>query len=173
MTTHFTQQVLPWGKLVKSWATGLDYVNADFTAHPPAVPIADDAGWKLPAMAPTPLVTGSPVTIPAAGSMTAVQFVDALQAAGIHDTVLPSAVRNIVIIQGNESTMVIRLPPRAHLQQSERDLRTDVYAIPEFYNALYTQEDGPERNPIMPSRYPEKMQLHSNRVGEYTLNNCM
>jgi hypothetical protein len=172
MTVHFTQQILAWGKVVKSWATDLDYVNAEFTAHPPAKRIAADARWKLPTMAPAPVSAGDPVEIPAAVSLTAAQFVDTLKAAGISDTILPDAVKHVVLVQGNETTMVVRMPPREYLQQSENDLRTDTYAIPEFYNKLFTQPDAPEVHPLMPITYPDIMKLHSNRVGEYTLNNC-
>ena len=43
MSGPFTKSILSWGRAVKSWATGLDYVNTEFTDHPPSASIPANA----------------------------------------------------------------------------------------------------------------------------------
>jgi hypothetical protein len=172
MTAPFTAEVLTWGRLVKSWATGLDYINNEFNAQPPTgASIPQDAGWALPRLAP--VTVAGDVSIPGAVALTQAEFVARMEAAGIADTALPYTNKNVVIVQGDETTMVIRLPPLVHLQQSETDLMSSGYAIPGFYDDLYAPPGSPAVSAIMPTLYQDKMKLHANRVGDYTLNNCM
>jgi hypothetical protein len=176
MSSAFTSQVLTWGRLVKSWATDLDYINTDFDGQPPTGAIPSGAGWALPALAPVPVAKAGgaePVMIPGAVALTQAEFVARMEAAGIGDTDLPATNRNVVIVQGDETTMVIRLPPRVHLQDSEATLRGSSYAIPGFYDDLFAAPGAPAAAPNMPALFQDKMRLHANRVGDYTLNNCM
>jgi len=178
MPGPFTQEILKWGRAVKSWATGLDYVNTDFPAQPPAPGTTIPAGapWALPHMervqVPPAIGTTSPVWIPGAVALTREQFFDRLQALNIGDANVPSSVKTVVIVQGDDQTWMFRLPARVHLQDSEQTLKTADYSIPWFYDPLYAPPGGTPHRPRSPSTYPEKMVLHANRIGEYTLNNC-
>jgi hypothetical protein len=59
------------------------------------------------------------------------------------------------------------LPPQKMLQSTEDDLLNGThYAMRPFYWALFGKA------PVMPTRPEDIMELHANRIGEYTLNNC-
>jgi len=175
MTVQFTSNVLAWGRLVKSWATGLDYINTAFTGQPPpaTATIPAHASWQLPA--PTPVVKGQPagVTIPLVVTMSIAEFGTLLQGVQITDFTPPSGIQNVVVVQGDDTTMVLRLPAKSFLQQSETDLKIGDYRIPPFYNQLYPLPDGGGvLTAVMPTGYPDKMQLHANRIGDYTMTSC-
>ena len=182
-----------WGQLVKSWATDLDYVSQPFSNQPPrkdwvkqpsklrmALPPAQadvpvsNATWALPAMKPTTVQTskGEPVELPYAVALTADQFTDLLKNAGIRGVVMPDRYDNVIVVQGNDKTMIVRLPPKTELQGSEDDLLNGrLYPIRPFYSAIY---QPPEGAPHLPADDDQAgiMLLHANRIGEYTLNTC-
>ena len=194
--------LLGWGKLIKSWATGLDYVNQPLTAQPPRTawvnatldpPAGTTPGpadvasagqqWELP---PTMAVDvagpgGLVRTLPRAVAMTTEEFYGRLAAAGVTAQVKPAQYTHVIVVQGDRETMVIRLPPKDTLQGSEDDLIAgEPYPIERFYSALYggTSAIVPRMPP--PGAAPAAvanaraaiMELHANRIGEYTLNNC-
>ncbi len=183
MSGPFTKSILSWGRAVKSWATGLDYVNTKFGDHPPSAPIPPDAPWALPAMSPVPVPppagTSDPVAIPNAVALTTPQFVQLMEALKIDDAQIPASVKRIIIVQADEETWIFRLPPKVHLQESEEELKVADYSVPSFYDELYSppkpggayKDPSVNRYPIPPG--PERFRLHANRIGEYTLNNCM
>jgi hypothetical protein len=100
-------------------------------------------------------------------SITAADFQTRVGNAGVTITTMPANYTNVVIVQGNPQTMVLRLPPIDTLQSSEDDLLNGVvYAVPGFYSTLFGG------SPIPPTAPPDIMKLHANRIGEYTLNVC-
>ncbi len=182
-----------WGRLIKSWATHLDYVSqadapqpprdywvnktwpseAGKTPAPATVLDIDAEGnpkpWCLPAGGPVlvPDANGGTVALPFAVAMTAAEFTTRVAAAGVSITTMPPQYTNVIIVQGNVGTMVMRLPPKDTLQGSEDDLLNGTgYPFRDFYSTLY---GGPARPPTDPVGI---MELHANRIGEYTLNNC-
>jgi hypothetical protein len=181
-----------WGRLIKSWATHLDYVtqaaapqpprdywvNTSWGATTPPAPATvldiDSEGnpkpWCLPTGGPVvvPDADGGTVTLPFAVAMTVAEFKTRVGAAGVAITEMPAEYTNVVIVQGNAQTVVMRLPPKDMLQASEDDLLNGpTYPIRAFYSALYGGA------PTMPTDAAGIMELHANRIGEYTLNNCM
>jgi len=182
-----------WGRLIKSWATHLDYVSQAEAPQPPrdywvntswpseagrtpasaTIPDTDADGnpkpWCLPpatALA-VPRADGTSVTLPHAVALTAAEFAAKVAAAGVVVSDLPSKYTHVIILQGSVDTMVIRLPPKDTLQGSEDDLLNGViYPFRPFYTALY---GGP---PHPPTDQAGIMELHANRIGEYTMNNC-
>jgi hypothetical protein len=182
-----------WGQLVKSWATDLDYIDQDFSQQPPrdnwvkppspananstpapATVPADNAAWALPAMNPVTVTAsdGSQVTLPRVVAITAAQFSDLLAKAGVQGVSMPERYKNVVIVQGDDEVMIVRLPPRQELQGSEDDLLNgQVYPVRPFYTELF---EPPEGAPHMPATNDQAaiMLLHANRIGEYTLNTC-
>ncbi|HUB11380.1 MAG TPA: hypothetical protein VMB34_05435 [Acetobacteraceae bacterium] len=171
-----------FGRLVKSWATGLDYVTTAYTAQPPTTAIAADATWALPAMSAIHVAIGgsaTPATISAV-AMTWNTFEGILHNA---NNVLPmgtisnpSNAANVVIVQGDNTTIVLRLPPKLRIQQSEQQLLQpgSQYAIPDFYGDIY-RDPANTANPAkqkLPTDKSGIMQLHANRVGDYSMGLC-
>jgi hypothetical protein len=181
-----------WGRLIKSWATGLDYVSEPNKPQPPrdfwvnktwgaaggpapATTLDTDSEgqrklWCLPQGGPllVPSANGGSVGLPFAVAMTVDEFKTKVAAACVEIKIMPEQYTNVIIVQGNAKTMVMRLPPKDMLQGSEDDLLQSgtEYPLRPFYDKLYPCE----------ANYPEKpsdiMELHANRIGEYTLNNC-
>jgi hypothetical protein len=180
-----------WGRLIKSWATHLDYVsqadapqpprdywvNKTWDAPKPPAPATvldtDSEGspkpWCLPTGGPVvvPAADGGTVNLPFAVAMTVDEFKARVTAASVDITAMPTEYTNVIIVQGSASTLVMRLPPKDMLQGTEDDLLNGgAYQMRPFYSALY---NGPPTPPTDPAGI---MELHANRIGEYTLNNC-
>lgn len=182
-----------WGRLVKSWATHLDYVSQPYDNQPPrkdwvkqpahstepgpAPATLTDQGkpWVLPEMkrVDAPNAGGGKTAIPGAIGLTVDEFKDRLAKAGVTGVFVPEQYKKVVIVQGDKDTMIVRLPPQDELQGSEDDLLNGAaYRIPAFYNGLWY----PGFEPRLPNAVDDKastMMLHAARIGEYTLNNCM
>lgn len=182
-----------WGQLVKSWATDLDYINQDFSKQPPrenwvkppvpakanetpapATVPAGNADWALPPMKPVTVSAsdGSQVTVPRAVAITRDEFVDLLRKAGVKGVYVPEGFKHVVIMQGDDDVMMLRLPPKTELQGSEDDLLNGLtYPIRQFYVELF---EPPLGAPHMPATNDQAaiMLLHANRIGEYTMNTC-
>jgi hypothetical protein len=184
-----------WGRLVKSWATDLDYVSQADNKQPPrdywvneTWPTERDRkpapktiskknpdgtlkAWCLPKGGPVEVknADGCEVTLPFAVAMTVKQFKTRVKAAGVSISSFPEEYDHVVIVQGSPETMVIRLPPQEMLQKTEDDLLNEVaYTMRPFYWALF----GTAPNMPKPGDQAGIMELHANRIGEYTLNNC-
>jgi hypothetical protein len=184
-----------WGRLIKSWATKLDYISQDYPFQPPraywvnttwpgeagttpapaTVPDTDENGnlrsWALPPMQPLTVTRAdtSSVALPGAVALTRAEFESRMRAAGVDVVSLPDQYKNVVIVQGDVETMVLRLPPKDTLQGSEDDLLKGGTPYP--FRAFYTEIYGTEPKHV-PKEKPGIMELHANRIGEYTLNNC-
>jgi hypothetical protein len=182
-----------WGLLIKSWATHLDYVSQAEAPQPPrdywvnktwptqvgrtpapkTIPDTDSNGkpkpWCLPdgGIVPIKNADGGTVPLAFAVAMTVDQFATRVTAAGVSITNIPGHYKNVIIVQGDADTMVMRLPPKDTLQGSEDDLLNGItYTLRPFYWALFGTV------PDMPTDQAGIMELHANRIGEYTLNNC-
>jgi len=178
---------LTWGRIVKSWATGLDYLATPPAQQPPpaGAKIAGKA-WALPPLQPVNFqatVNGSAVqkTIPGVLYLTMQECTALLNKAGIPtvdpsgnlNITYPPATTDVIIVQGNANTMVLRLPPKAVLQASEQNLLNGgPYPTPTFYNALYSPPNGPVISPAAPTTQAGIMDLHANRIGDYTMGLC-
>ncbi|MBY0318270.1 MAG: hypothetical protein K2X72_06060 [Reyranella sp.] len=174
---------LTWGRLVKSWATGLDYLNTPPGQQPPPAG-ASAAGkpWALPPLAPASFnatVGGNVVqkTIPGVLYLTKDDCNTLLGAAGIpaERVTYPPETTEVIIVQGDAKTMVIRLPPTKVLQTSEANLLGGgAYPTPAFYEPLFSPPGGPVKH-ANPPQLPNKagiMDLHANRIGDYTMGLC-
>jgi hypothetical protein len=190
-TPRFTVTNLDqWGRLVKSWAADLDYISQPYELQPPRDYWVNDSwpGTKGSRPAPETVPAGTPGdprawclppsnvalneqaggTVPSqyAAVLTVEEFKKRLDAAGVIYT-LPDKYTHVFIVQGKETTMFLRLPPKDTLQSSEDDLLNGPpYALPPFYAALYNSFPTP------PTDQAGIMQLHADRIGEYTLNTC-
>jgi len=185
-----------WGRLIKSWATHLDYVSEGYHDQPPRTywvnkswnnpdkpaphTVTDTTHegnakpWCLPPMSGVsiPRPDNTTVTLPGAVALTVDEFKQRVTDAGVEITQMPAQYKHVIVLQGNVDTMVLRLPPKDTLQGSEDDLLNGhPYAISAFYYALWGGLP-PTSMPKCPPNHDGVMQLHANRIGEYTLNNC-
>lgn len=184
-----------WGRLIKSWATRLDYIDQDLHNQPPrkewankwpdttgtpsavTVPDTDPKGtprkWCLPApvAVDVPRPDGSKVVLPMAVAMTVDEFKERVGAAAVVISEMPAQYTHVIIVQGGEKTMVMRLPPKDTLQGSEDDLiQGEPYEFADFYYYYFGNQAG---KPPAKGDRRAIMRLHANRIGEYTLNNCI
>jgi hypothetical protein len=183
--TSPASEIYPFGLLVKSWATGLDYFTTSFPTAPtapPTTPIAGGTPWALPQMSSlfVPIAgSATPATVSAV-AMTWDNFASLLHHAdakvSLGDITNPTgAAANVVVVQGDSNTWVLRLPSKLILQQFEKAHLSGVtpYTIPSFYDALYTAAGWtPSTTPVVPSGKDAILKLDANRIGDYAMGNC-
>jgi hypothetical protein len=124
-----------WGLLVKSWATGQDYVGGDLTKPYPY---------------PRP--------------QTLQEFNDQTAKAGA-GVVIPRHITSLLMIQGTKEVLLIKLPPKEMVKDSENTLQTQPYTVPPFYS--------PRAFGNTPAVVTDKMAFHAERIGDYTIRICM
>ncbi|MBV8697035.1 hypothetical protein [Bradyrhizobium sp.] len=139
-----------WGKLVKSWATGRNYVDYQGSEENP-VPTAPDNKFQKP--------------------RSFEEFWDQCQWAQVDlffDDANNTPVRRdvgigLIVLQGDSDVFVLRLPPQEILLEHEaRFLKGSTYQLPDFYAKI----------PELMTTKVGRMTIHAERVGEYTLNTC-
>jgi hypothetical protein len=121
-----------WGKLVKTWATGKDYVKNghDYLKRPTTI----DELKKQCALA------------------------------GV-DAVIPDHYKDVYYAEAGVDTVLIRLPNPTLIAESEAVLETpgSEYPIPRFYRAIFQNAAAV---------VPDKLKLHAERIGDYSMSNC-
>ena len=122
-----------WGKLVKSWATGSNYISPGRPA--PAIPRTMED-----------LLT---------------------QASEIGLTItFPDGMVGLQIVQYSSQTVVIKLPPKSMIEETEADLVAGLrYPMPRFYDDFYGL-------PLPPLANDAALNLHAARIGDYSVRNC-
>jgi hypothetical protein len=182
----------PFGLLVKSWATGLDYFTTAFSGaapptQPPTKPVAGEP-WALPAWQSVPVpIAGNPkaTAIANAVAMTWVAFEDILHHANnvapLGAITNPTNATNVLIVQDTGDTLVLRLPSMTRLQQSEATLLGGAaYPVPPFYDDLYKELGWTRPASAAPSSFSSALpggvaavlKLEANRIGDYTMSRC-
>jgi hypothetical protein len=132
-----------WGLLIKTWATGKNYIGGNSDEEAPA------PYDRLPANVK--------------------QFREVVKEAGVgpvNDDVLNSI--SFVRLDG-PGDMVVRLASPDMIEASESILsqRTG-YGLPAFYGRMF---DGrPEERPL---KQDERLRYHASRIGDYTLSVCL
>jgi hypothetical protein len=123
-----------WGKLVKTWATGRNYLD-DNNSYP------------------------KPTNMD--------EFKEQLNKAQVGMTI-PDHLRSFRFAESDVDTLLVRLPPKEMIEDSEARLMAPgaPYPLAPFYKRVFGGKD-PE---IAKS---EMMKFHAERVGEYTINACM
>ena len=122
-----------WGKLVKTWATGNNYLE-------------DDNEYPIP--------------------VTVDEFKEQLAKAQVFATV-PDRFKQIKFVAQEQDTIVVRLPPKVMIADSEALLNEPgaTYPLPPFYKRLFNGMD-----PVIPE--DEKFRVHAERIGDYTISAC-
>jgi hypothetical protein len=131
-----------WGLLIKTWATGKDYIGG----RP-----------SEPAVAPND-------TLPQSTE----EFIARLNAAGVNpeNTHLLTNVEFVHV--ESPGHLVIRLAHPDMIAESEADLLgRPSYGLPSFYSNMFI--GTPAEKPLTPD---EKMKFHAMRIGDYTLSIC-
>jgi hypothetical protein len=123
-----------WGKLVKTWATGKNYVG-DGNIYP--VPKTID------------------------------EFKEQLAQAQVFANV-PEWAKHIRFVSSNDDEIVVRLPPKVMIEDSESILARPggTYPVPDFYKRIFKGMD-----PVIPES--EKLRVHAERIGDYTVSVCI
>jgi len=146
---------LNWGKLVKSWVTGVNQFG-------------DDKDRSIPA---------TDKVAPVVGSMTKEQFQAKLRDANVTMNI-PDSVTQVVFVQDDDSTVIVRIPRKRVVEkvaQMVEQLPTvdpsegwaaAAYPLPKFYLDNWTSLP-------LRLRADALLELHCLRVGEYTINTCM
>ncbi len=163
---------LMWGRLVKSWATGRDYVNHNVTD---ASPVPPD---------PAP---GAPVPFPKPSSFKELVTTCIANHVGLHFVATATSPKTFctgtedvgfVLLQGTSEISILRLPAKEKIHESEAALLGGAgqapldYALPGFYStAAFGTPSAPAA--IRQLGKAEKMEFHAQRVGEYTINTCL
>ena len=87
--------------------------------------------------------------------------------------VVPEEVTNLVMVQGDSDTLVVRLPAGAMVRASEARIGSLVsgqcgaqYPLPDFYREAWEYQPQKELD------REGLLAFNDRRVGEYTINNC-
>ena len=122
-----------WGQLVKTWATGNNYLE-------------DDNEYPIPESVD--------------------EFKAQLAKAQVFMTV-PERFKHIKFVAQDQDTIVVRLPPKMMIADSEELLNKPgaTYPLPPFYKRLFNGID-----PVIPE--DERFRVHAERIGDYTISAC-
>ncbi|MGY8704315.1 hypothetical protein RAD16_01050 [Bradyrhizobium sp. 18BD] len=148
-----------WGKLVKTWSTGRNYVRHVITEQDP-YPTVVEAKPEFPR--PTSFR----------------DFVAQAQAAGVQ-LYFDDGVNNpdvtgyedlkFEMIDVPIDTHYVKLPNALRIAESEDRLeKGNGYSLPPFYERIHGTKPLPQET----SSQVQKAKLHAERVGEYTINTC-
>jgi hypothetical protein len=138
-----------WGRLVKTWVTGDNQFS-------------DGKDYSIPATRDS---------LQPLGSVTKEQFQTMLSNAGIKMTI-PDRVKRFVFVQDDDSTVIVRIPPKKVVEGIQGQLERLVsaqpkawYPLPSFYTDNWSQGQ--------PQLSKEGLlTMHCQRIGEYTINTC-
>ena len=94
------------------------------------------------------------------------EFKEQLAKAQVFMTV-PERFKQIKFVAQEQDTIVVRLPPKVMIADSEERLSQPgaTYPIPPFYKRLFNGID-----PVIPE--DEKFRVHAERIGDYTISAC-
>jgi len=147
-----------WGKLVKTWATGRNYVDHVPTeAEPLPTQVENPPKWPKP-------TCFKDLATQAITAKVGLHFED-----GNNTPVTGDEDLGFLLAQATLETYVLRLPAKDALERSEQQLLAGQdYWLPQFYSRIFeTEVKAAEVQTAV-----QRVQLHAERVGEYTINTC-
>jgi hypothetical protein len=123
-----------WGKLIKTWATGKNYLE-------------DGNEYPVP--------------------RSMAEFKEQLATAQVFANI-PEWAKTVKFVSPEEGEIIVRLPPKFMIEDSETILSQPggSYPIPEFYKRIFNGMD-----PVIP--HSEKLKVHAERIGDYTISLCV
>jgi hypothetical protein len=151
-----TNNPFEMGRLLKTWATGRNYVDN------PQFPIPGPDNGVHPR--PTSFA----------------EFVDQCSRSGVtltYDDTADTPVTatdqmGFVMLQGDTSTLVIRLSPKGYIDKSEQVL---IDSAPGFYNITQFYKDTLVDTTVKPAKVDttlHKLETHAASIGDYTIRTC-
>jgi hypothetical protein len=151
-----------WGKLVKTWSTGRDYVRHVITDD---APFPKDDQWTKEFPEPK---TFAELVAQCRAVGVELYFDDGASNPDVQGTETDITLK---VVRFDSNTMVLRLPPADKIKESEERLVKpgEIYKVPMFYDRIYGAQDGPGETT---ASKVDKAKLHAERVGEYTINTC-
>jgi len=153
--------LLTWGRLLKSWATGLNYLD-NITSPPTAADtLPASLGWQ-PSM-----------TVAAFQAIIAEVAADHLPAGLAGFTVdVPASLTTVLVTQHDDTNVYINLPSADEVAEGDNALLAGGnYTVSAFDLALYGI--APATPPTNPPKTPvDEMALTANYIGSYTSGNC-
>ncbi len=77
---------------------------------------------------------------------------------------IPARLKAVTFVQGDEETLVVRLPPKAMVEASEKRLAesSGSYPLPALYERVFRTKPSIE----------DMLAFHAERIGDYTIVNC-
>ena len=138
METITSTHYLNWGKLVKTWATGKSYFDKDF-----------------------PPITIDQLPIPHSIEELKAQ----MRLVGAGPLVPPDNVVGLAIVQYTADTMVVRLPPKARIEEREKILKQPGRA--RTISPASIPNLAIDRSPLT-----KDLDVHACRIGDYTMSMC-
>jgi hypothetical protein len=148
-----------WGRLVKSWATGLNYLDSTDAVPTDALP---------PALMWTPSMSLSQFQ-----AIIAAVNASHLPAGTLPLSVTPSGtLANVLFTQHDATNVYINLPSAAEVADADNVLLGGgIYHVRDYELALYGIAPGtPPTNP--PSTPAGELELTAEFIGDYTVRNC-
>ena len=106
--------------------------------------------------------TAQPIPIP----RTLDELVTTASGVGV-DITFPDGMVGLAVIQYSPQTAVVKLPPKAMVEQTEQQLRQPgaVYPMPAFYEQFFD-------TPLPEMSTDDLFNLHAARIGDYSVRNC-
>jgi len=149
---------LAWGNLVKTWATGRNYVGYEPTEQAPIPPAS-----AVPHDYPKP-TSFKEFAVQATKAKAGLVFED-----GHNTPVTGDEGLGFMLVQGTLDMFVLKLPATEALERSEQQLIAgEGYLLPGFYTRIF--ETDVKDNEV--ATKAQRMTLHAERIGEYTMNTC-
>lgn len=94
------------------------------------------------------------------------EFNAQLKMAGV-EALIPDRIKAVQFVQANLETLLIRLPPGEAIRDSEKQFEYGgSYFLPAFYSRVFGGHP-----PYIPDA--DKLKFHAERIGDYTISNCM
>jgi hypothetical protein len=147
-----------WGKLVKTWATGRNYVDHVMTEANP-VPTAEEQPPKYP----------KPRSFAEFWEQCRAAKVGLVYDDGNLTPVPQNAGVALAVVQGDTDVFLLRLPPEGILTSHERRIIDNgIYKLPSFYDRIF----GAQLVPGQQATKVQRMTVHAERIGDYTLSTC-
>jgi hypothetical protein len=156
-----------WGRLIKTWATGLNYIKG--LVYPDDHPEPEKVGKPVPHDGTVPAIhpyDKLPFVNPATKNA---EFIAQLEGAQVGAKNAERVKKLDFVPLLNQWHLVIKLPTVEELKTAEKLLEGEqTYNVPAFYQTLIYQGAVLNTNLTL----EQKMDVHAARIGDYSISIC-